>query len=442
MEGNCDTDLVLPGNFPFGSPDSARYVSLNVVHALIQNSSLNCQSYVDRYFEMHQIAFPVLNAETFRDEVAEFWNAPNRVDLCWLAQYLVVLGLGAFATNRDSKLACEFFLASEACIAKTPFMFRPTLSNIRALCLMVIAKQVANATCWALDSCWNVMGIVVRLGVMMELHHDWMPGYSSDDICRERKLRKRLWTIIVYIDIQVSLITGQPSLLPNDALLSTSEGLSPPNREETLDDCWDSILPQSFPIIWHFLARLNSSIDQISYDEVLQYDLEIRQIMRCVAGLEGHPVLLLTLDVFFRRVLGVLHRHHALDIDAPALYPTSYWSSLECSLAILFHHRELAEETCLAQNVDLVGRPFMLDFFAAALTTCVHLLRTDAPLDATLTSEGTMPPRKTILDTLSNCLDILSREQNQSLCFRTGYRLLNAIFPLIPSTSSIDTNFT
>jgi hypothetical protein len=429
---------VLPGNFPFGSPDSARYISLNVVHALIQASSLECQSYVDRYFDMYQVAFPVLNAEAFRDEVVEFWNAPGRVDICWLAQYLVVLGLGGFAKSRDSKLACEFFLASEACIAKTPFMFRPTLSNIRALCLMVIAKQAVNATCWALDSCWNVMGIVVRLGVMMELHHDWMSDCNSDEICRERKQRKRLWTIIVYIDIQVSLITGQPSLLPQDALLSTNEWLSPSNCEETSDGCWDSILPQSFPIIWHFLARMNSSIDQISYDEVIQYDLEIRQIMRRVAGLEGNPILLLTLDIFFRRVLGVLHRHNALDIDAPVLYSTSYWSSLECSLAILFHHRELADETCSPPNVDLIGRPFMLDFFAAALTTCVHLLRTDAPLDATLTSEGTMPPRQTILDTLSNCLDILSREQNQSVCFRTGYHLLKAIFPLISNTSAID----
>jgi hypothetical protein len=391
---------------------------------------------------MYQVIFPVLDAESFRDEIAEFWNAPSKVDLCWLAQYLVVLGLGAFATNRDSEVACQFFLASEACIAKTPFMFRPTLSNIRALCLMVIAKQVANATCWALDSCWNVMGIVVRLGVMMELHHDWMSDYQSDDICRERKLRKRLWSIIVYIDIQVSLITGQPSLLPQDALLSTGEGHSSLNREETSDGCWDSILPRSFPIIWHFLARMNSSIDQISYDEVLQYDLEIRQIMRHINSLEQHPILFLSLDIFFRRVLGVLHRHHSLDIDAPTLYPTSYWSSLECSLAILFHHRELAQENhLLVENVDMVGRPFMLDFFAAALTTCVHLLRTDAPLDTTLNSEILMPPRQTILDTLSNCLEILSREQNQSLCFRTGYRLLSAIFPLIPGTPAIHTHF-
>jgi hypothetical protein len=131
-----------------------------------------------------------------------------------------------------------------------------------------------------------------------------------------------------------------------------------------------------------------------------------------------------------------------LDIDAPALYPTSYWSSLECSLAILFHHRELAQENhLLIQNIDMIGRPFMLDFFAAALTTCVHLLRTDALLDTTLNSEILMPPRQTILDTLSNCLEILSREQNQSVCFRTGYRLLSAIFPLIPGTPAIHTHF-
>lgn len=441
MEGNCASDLVLPGNFPFGTPDSARYSSLESVHALIRTSSLECQLYVDRYLELYQVIFPVLDTDTFQAEIADFWAAPSKADLCWLAQYLVVLGLGAFAKSRDSKLACEFFFASEACIAKTPFMFRPTMSNIRALCLMVIAKQVVNATCWALDSCWNVMGIVVRLAVMMALHHDWLPEYNSQNICRERQLRKRLWTIIVYIDIQMSLITGQPSLLPHEAILSTSEGFELQTRQGTLDDCWDSVLPKSFPIIFHFLSRINSNFDQISFDEVLQYDLELRQTMCHVAVLEGHEILRLTLDIFFRRVLMVLHRSHAMDIQAPVLYPTSYWSSLECSLAVLFHHHELSQNT-YPQHIDLVGRPFMLDFFAAALTTCVHLLRTDAPLAATLTSEGMIPPRQTILDTLSNCLVILSKEQNMSLCFRTGFGLLSAIFAQIPGASNNDGHLT
>ncbi|KAF1848099.1 uncharacterized protein K460DRAFT_414714 [Cucurbitaria berberidis CBS 394.84] len=96
------------------------------------------------------------------------------------------------------------------------------------------------------------------------------------------------------------------------------------------------------------------------------------------------------------------------------------------------HHRNLYEASNQPPNIDLVGRPYMLDFFAAALTVCIHLLRSDAPLDTTLAPEGTIPARQTILSTLTNCLDIFSKEQNKSLCFRTGHRLLMAVFALIP----------
>ena len=48
-----------------------------------------------------------------------------------------------------------------------------------------------------------------------------------------------------------------------------------------------------------------------------------------------NTMLRIALDIFFRRVILVLHRRHALEPDAPSRYPVSYWSSLECSLALL-----------------------------------------------------------------------------------------------------------
>lgn len=427
-QGDCSSDLILPGNFPFGTPESARYSSLDSIHVLLQASKSESSRYLNHYSHLYHASIPIFDLKRFHTEIERYWEAADKLDFCWLAQYLAVLGLGAFATSRDEKLAADFFFASEACLARTPYMYRPSVANIRTLCLLVVAKQVAFATCWALDSCWNIMGLIVRLSLMTTLHQDYIPGCDIPGVVEERILRRRLWNIVVYLDIQMGLITGQTSPLPHDALLTTVQ----PSSDGTADHCWDSVLPTSFPIICHFLARINSSIDVMTYDEVLQYDLEVRQSMRHAAAVGGSDILSTTVDIFFRRVLLVLHRRHALDPEAPTLYPTSYWSSLECSLALIIHQRELSDDLCSPHDVHLIGRPFMLDFFAAALTTCIHLLRTDAPLAATLTSEGTIPPRQTIMNTLRSCLDLFAKEQHRSVCFRSGYHMLSAVYGLIP----------
>ncbi|KAH7353134.1 hypothetical protein BKA66DRAFT_553815 [Pyrenochaeta sp. MPI-SDFR-AT-0127] len=428
VESDCSSDFALPGNFPFGTVESTRYASLDKVQQLLQASSADANDFIARYFEAYHPSMPVLDPLTFHRNVENFIAAPEKIDASWLAVYLIVLGLGAHASHRDHDTCAEFFYAGEACLAKTPYMFRPTTTNISTLCLMVLAKQIAYATCWVLDTCWNVMGVVVRLSMMMVLHQEWMPELDEPAIVSERDRRRRLWNVVVYLDIQMSLITGQQSLLPQDTLLATVEM----NNPSTLEECWDSLLPQSFPVICHFLARINSSTDQVKYDEVIEYDLEIRRLVRQFVDLPGSNVLHLTFDIYFRRSLLVLHRRYAMDPDAPFLYSTSYWSSLECSLALIGHQRILSETSSQYPNIEFIGRPYMLDFFGAALTTCIHLLRSDTPLSTTIIHEEAVPPRQTILSTLKSCVDIIAREQSKSLCFRTGYRILTAVFELLP----------
>lgn len=138
-------------------------------------------------------------------------------------------------------------------------------------------------------------------------------------------------------------------------------------------------------------------------------------------------------DIFFRRVLVVLHRYYALDPDAPNLYTVSYWSSLECCLALIVHQRELSAQCPhLPANIHIIVRPFTLDFFAAALTTCIHLLSIDAPLHPVSVSESAIPPRRIIMETIESCLEIFARECRDSVCFTAGYRLLSAVYCLVP----------
>ncbi|CAG5159721.1 uncharacterized protein ALTATR162_LOCUS5660 [Alternaria atra] len=420
IAGDCSSDFALAGNFPFGSPESRPYASRERVQSILQTSTPDAALYVEAYFRVYNPSLPVLDLSAFTLKMKSFYDSQDIADPSWLAQYFVVLGLGAYATTRNDVAASEYFYASEACLAKTSYMYRPLTIHINTLCLMVMAKSVAYATCWALDTSWNVMGLVVRLSMTMMLHKDWMPGLQEPAIACERQIRRLLWAAVVYLDIQMSLITGQQSLLPQDVIPIGTERRVP----VILEDCFESILPQSFSVICHFLVRINSQLDQITYEEAMQYDLELRQLMRQTSGLPGNEHLRSTLDVFFRRALSVLHGHYALARDAALIHPVSYWSSLECNFAMMRHHQNLGLSPEQGSDLRLVAQPYMLDFLAAALTACVHLLSTAPPANYPL------PDRQTILGTLKDCVELIGKEESKSLCFRTGYHLLSAVFDL------------
>ncbi len=134
----------------------------------------------------------------FCSMVDKFWNDPKSIEVSWLASFLMVLALGSFAVTREPDPTAEFCMAAEACLSKTPFMALPDISTIRTLCLIVLAKQTVNATCQTFDSCWALLGIVMRAAVGMDLNRQAEPQSQSVEALRERQSGRMLWMSIVY----------------------------------------------------------------------------------------------------------------------------------------------------------------------------------------------------------------------------------------------------
>ncbi|KAJ6440107.1 N-terminal binuclear Zn cluster-containing protein [Purpureocillium lavendulum] len=449
----CSKGRSLPGNFPFNSPGAVRFAaspSLEPVRQLLEAHRARHDSYVEAYLALYQPLHPVLDPPRFLAEMARFWDDPSKTHVGWLAEMLMVLALGCFALDsrggRDPASTVELCMAAEACLARTPFMVRPTISTMRTLCLMLLAKQVINGTCWSFDSCWALLGIVVRLAVCLGIHRSEPPPDSPPVVFRDWEAGQVLWTTILYFDVQMAVTTGMPSCISADELLRDNGGLSWTLPTLTSSSAaWHAVIHTACPTIQRVVTRVNAEGDLPSYDEIVEHSSKVRQLMGIlerVRGPEVTPALRVALDVFFRRVLLVLHRRHALEPDAPVRYPISYWSSLESSLALLVQQRELcdAEEEAAARiggtgadddskrKCDVNGLGpladlYMLDFFAAALTASLHLLREDAPL-----ADGfAIPPRRTILDTLEACTEVYAGKEHRSLCFHSGYHLLKEV---------------
>ncbi|KAF2993067.1 hypothetical protein E8E13_000712 [Curvularia kusanoi] len=257
---------------------------------------------------------------------------------------------------------------------------------------------------------------------MMVLNREWMPGYADPVIVRERALRRRLWTMIVYLDTQMSARTGQQSMLPQGAFNLNVSTL-------THGDCWDTIMPRSLPIICGFLSRMNAHDGEIyTYEEVLEYDREINQLMHEATAFYEGDIVKFTLDIFFRRVLLAVHCQYALRPKASIDYPVSYNSTFETNLALLNHYHRLSS---LSPHTKLLAQPYMLDFLSAALTTCMLLLSPDELSANPLSNDDSgLAYRQTMLNALMRCMDILANDNRNVLCFTTGFKQLEAMYAL------------
>lgn len=419
QHGDCSTEFALPVNFPFNNTQSRKYSSNRDVYNLIAQHRQNLQAYVLNYMALYQPLYPIINVAEFHMEVAAFHDSYSG-DGEWLAEYLLVLGLGSYSLNTDPTTAEEFFMAAAACLSRTTVMYRPTLAALRAMCLLIVAKQIANATCWTFESCWMLLGTISRVALSLGLHRcrQRQRGAGSESI-------ESLWTVVLHFEIQLSLITGLPPAISVDAMTEPStelmrqlDGYSP----ESIP--WLTAISESYPTILEILRCVHSDADKPSFAEVSVYNAKIRYFMRKWINPQQQPTAVaVALDIFFRQVLLIVHRGYALDPNGPSIYPESYWTSLECSLAMLGHHRDLLSRDQQPVEYVLLVRFFAQDFFSAAITVCAHLLLRDAPL----ATGFAIPPRQTIIMTLSECVEFWAAQSHKSVCLRTAHRLLDAL---------------
>ncbi|KOS16986.1 Activator of stress protein 1 [Escovopsis weberi] len=426
----CLANFTLPGNFPFGTPGATKYYARDAVTRLLASERPNVERYTQAYVELLDVVNPILDVQIFRQEVDRYWQESHAANLCWLSQFLMVIGLGCFVACDESPVATELMMAAEACLMQTPFSFRPTLLSLKTMALMVVAKQVCNATCWSVDSCWSFLGLLVRTAFIYGLPQDTSQGGDPTQTPEENDARKKLWLTILYLDIKVAMCTGMPPLTRPDEL----DGLKK-IPEWGAADSLQRVLYQSLPTVLTIMSHINSRKEQIAYPDVLRYNGQIRELMAHAQRVCPDPLQRMTLDIFLRRCLMVLHRPFALHQEGPVMFPESYWSSLECCITLLMSYRDMWSGES-SKRLDLLGRAYVLDFFSGSLTTYIHILREDAPLAGPESMGCVIPPKQLILELLKDCVEIWSPEKDRSVCYRTGYNLLEAVLNLLPKNTS------
>lgn len=415
---------------------------------------------VSLYMETVEEGFHFLNRTLFEAELKEFWSEGKTPGDDWLAQFLLVLSLGCLCRNSIAEegngddntgglyntLPSRLVNDAQICLRKTPFMLRPTLATIRTLCLTVIVKQIYGMSCHESDTCWPLMGTIVRLSIGRGLH------LSADAD------GKRLWATVLYLDMRQSLMCGMPLLLPPGDISTLSHGK---NMETSISDDGEVmgigtsaidriILGSTGSILLRALELATFADESVSYQQVMEVESRLRNyLQRPIANFHTshfHPVETTgasphhdlescTVDIFLRQTLLALTSRFALLTNSSILYPACHISSLESALAILSHQRTLHEvdRTAAAWFAGL----FRFDFFTAAMTLCCQLVRDDSALDVAIGGESA--PRGMVVEALRSCRELWRGEGAFSVCNARAFGIIDEILGLLEEAPSGNT---
>ncbi|WEW58499.1 hypothetical protein PRK78_003967 [Emydomyces testavorans] len=403
--------------------------------------------YVESYLSTVERIYRILHIPSFREEAEAFWTNEQLPRWDWLAQYLLVIGIGCLTTpNASIKEVARLLRAAEVCLLQISLILNPTILTINALCMMVIAKHVGAMSCHEYDSCSPLMGVVIRQAMSLGLHCD--PTFDTKETSPfQTEMRRRLWMTIVHLELRQSITSGMAPLLKNgdfstlppsnlnddDLDLLSKDGCVPAPEFEITDSSFQILLASSFSAAHEIVNAANSLSETLSYERVTCLDSRIRELLAEASFIRSNlsssepnwkVLQISTLQLTFRRILLTLHQRYARQPEASVRYPTSYWSALESALAILVHQRQIHEDPDHHESAKWFAELFKNDFFMAIMMVGIQLCRKDnSALDGrehmVKSSGGYAPvisPRSTILQTLKWCEDIWTSRLTPSFC--------------------------
>lgn len=170
---------------------------------------------IQSYFGAFESTHRLIHRQEFADELNAFWINNAQLSEAWLAQFTMMLALGCQAapghalagTGRSAEDWTDVFLdAAQFFLGRSPYFTSPTLTTIRTLCLVVIARMMEIVKGNEMTHLVFLMGFVTRLAMTMQLHRKI--ALLPETTPFEAEMRKRVWVTVQLLDLDVAMRTG------------------------------------------------------------------------------------------------------------------------------------------------------------------------------------------------------------------------------------------
>ncbi|KAH8805961.1 fungal-specific transcription factor domain-containing protein [Xylogone sp. PMI_703] len=332
--------------------------------------------YVSRYFNSTSPALHITHRPAFQRQYKRFWADPDSTPTVWIGILYGMMCLAAFGsiTARQEPIDTrgtpdEVVRAYRTCCAKCLILSEYTKPGPYTLEAFILYSEVEFIVSKEdLVSCYLFIGAAVRLALRMGLHRD--PTKVGGDITPyQGEMRRRMWQVIMQIDLLSSFHIGLPSMI--NAV--ESDTLYPRNLLDT-DFDEDSIeLPPSRPEeertalsytiakgrvaeVFGEIAMQANLLNLPSYEKVMRVDrllddayahvpsfLRIRALDQSVIDPPELIIQRYSIALLYNKSRCVLHRRYMLMDETNPNYKYSRNACLESSFCLLSYQSDMYE---------------------------------------------------------------------------------------------------
>ncbi|KAI0852890.1 fungal-specific transcription factor domain-containing protein [Daldinia vernicosa] len=331
---------------------------------------------ISRYFNSLDTAASIVHAPTFQAQLRAHWQDPSKSTITWIGLLYSMLCLAMLSYHkvgdeppewkgRSLELAAEYRLRTVQCLVVADYT-KPVEYTVETLILYLFGEYSSR---WDADfSLWIITGIIAKLAFRMGYHRDadWFPSVTPF----QGEMRRRTWALIRMSDIIFSYQISLPASIhkhdtdtklphnifdeefgPNSKTLPPSRPMVEPSPIAYMIS--KTKLCIELGNVLHSVSRVGKPV---SYDDILQHDKKLREILDefpphlKIRPLDGShdPVTLIiarfNLDILYQKIMCMLHRKHMLRARQNPRYAHSRRSAIEASLEILGHLRRIHRE--------------------------------------------------------------------------------------------------
>ncbi|CAG7937206.1 unnamed protein product [Penicillium nalgiovense] len=359
--------MVLSRSFP--DPTTASLISMLPSRGVVDELVALYITYIE---STHRI----LHVPSFLRELDQFWamrDSPASISAGFTVQVLLILAcawnLADFASlqsKSSGELKCqsavEWTLHAGKWIENLHTK-RPEITSMRLSILLILAR---NAHGMRRSQAWLTANTLVKQAMMAGYHRD--PSRYARISVFNKEMRRRLWTTIVELDLQIALDRGMPPSVQSfdydaapgmniyDDEIHENSTEVPESRplSEVTDSSFQSILSRSLPLRLQACSLMHSPRISCRYDDIQRLDGELnRHLSRIPAWVAADPndivaqrkVMLWKglIETKLCQSLLSVHTPFAIEARRESLFAPSARTRMDAATRILSNQRRLHE---------------------------------------------------------------------------------------------------